>query len=256
MTTTFHALHHAGEPLLLPNAWDFTSGALLADAGFPAVGTTSLGIAAAAGKPDARGDTLAETTGLARALARLPVPVSVDIEGGFSDLPGEVAALVADLAAAGIAGVNIEDGRPDGSLRPAGEHAAVIEAVKAAAPEVFLNARTDTFWNGQGGVRETIGRADAYAAAGADGIFVPGAAGDEDVRALVEAIPLPLNVLHLPGRTEFARLADLGVRRVSCGSLLYRTALRAAVTTALGIAGGEAERPVPAYTDIQRLLVR
>ncbi|GAA2591024.1 isocitrate lyase/phosphoenolpyruvate mutase family protein [Actinomadura fulvescens] len=254
MTSTFHALHHGDKPLLLPNAWDFASGALLAEAGFPAIGTTSLGVAGVAGKPDASGDTKEETIALARTLARLPVPVTVDLEGGYSERPDEVGALVGELASFGIAGVNLEDGLADGTVRPVGHLVAVIEAVKAAAPEVFLNARTDLFWLGKGSRDETLERTNAYADAGADGVFVPGVSADDDVRALVQGTPLPLNVLHLPGRTDFTRMGELGARRVSCGSLLYRAALRTALNTALDIAGEPADRPIPSYADVQKVL--
>ncbi|WP_067485801.1 isocitrate lyase/PEP mutase family protein [Actinomadura hibisca] len=253
MTSAFHTLHDGPAPLLLPNAWDFASGAALAEAGFAAVGTTSLGVAAAAGKPDGTGGTRAETLALARTLARLPVPVSIDAENGFSTDPGEVAALAAELASLGIAGINLEDGRADGTLAPLPHQAAVIEAVKTAAPSLFVNARTDAYWLDAGRLPEALRRIEAFAAAGANGVFVPGVADDGDVRALVAASPLPLNVLHLPGRTSFKQLADLGVRRVSCGSLLYRTALHAAVTTALAITGDDAP-PLPTYQDVQRLL--
>ncbi|MEV0667783.1 isocitrate lyase/phosphoenolpyruvate mutase family protein [Actinomadura luteofluorescens] len=250
----FRRLHHGDRPLVLPNAWDFASGAALAGAGFPAVGTTSLGVAAAAGKADAAGGTRAETVALARALARLPVPVTVDVEGGFSERPGDVAALAAELASSGIAGINLEDGRADGTLAPAGDQAAVIAAVKEAAPRMFLNARTDTFWLGTPDLDETLRRARAYAAAGADGIFVPGIAADADIRAVLEATDLPLNVLHLPGRTGYPRLARLGVHRVSTGSLLFRTALHATVAAALEVTGESGAPSVPSYGDVQRLV--
>ncbi|MEV4259363.1 isocitrate lyase/phosphoenolpyruvate mutase family protein, partial [Spirillospora sp. NPDC049652] len=228
----FRELHRTDRPLLLPNAWDVASGAALAEAGFAAVGTTSLGVAAAAGEDDASGATRDETVRLARRLAGLPVPVTVDIEAGFSERPDEVAALVAELASFGIAGVNIEDGRPGGVLASVDRQTAVLSAVKAAAPGVFLNARTDTYWlakDGEPPLTETLERVRAYAEAGANGVFVPGIAADADIRAVVAAVPLPLNVLHLPGRTDPGRLAELGVRRISCGSLLYRAALHAAV---------------------------
>ncbi|SNR84797.1 isocitrate lyase/PEP mutase family protein [Actinomadura mexicana] len=250
----FRRLHHGDRPLVLPNAWDFASGAALAEAGFPAIGTTSLGVAAAAGKADATGGTRTETAALARTLARLPVPVTVDIEGGFSDRPGDVAALAAELASFGIAGLNLEDGRADGTLAPAGDRAEVIAAVKEAAPQVFLNARTDTFWLGTPELEETLRRARAYAEAGADGIFVPGIAGDADIRAVLDATGLPLNVLYLPGRTGYPRLARLGVHRVSTGSLPFREALRATVAAALEVTGAGDAPPVPSYGDVQRLV--
>ena len=115
--SVFAALHTAPGPFLLPNAWDVASGLLLADAGFPAVGTTSLGATAAAGLPDGVGAGRDLTVALAAALAaRLPVPLTVDLEGGYSADPGEVAALAAQLSELGVAGVNLEDGRPDGQL--------------------------------------------------------------------------------------------------------------------------------------------
>ncbi|MBO2462487.1 isocitrate lyase/PEP mutase family protein [Actinomadura violacea] len=253
---TFRDLHHGDGPLLLPNAWDFASGAALAKAGFPAVGTTSLGVAAAAGKPDATGDTRDETLALARSLARLPVPVTVDIEGGFSTRVADVAELATEVASYGIAGVNLEDGRSDGTLAPLDHQTTVIAAVKRAAPQVFLNARTDTFWlaDGEPDMDETLRRVRAFAEAGADGVFVPGIAAEEHVRAVVEAVALPLNVLFMPGKTDVGRLAELGVRRVSTGSLLFRKALHAATTAALEFAGADANAPAPSYTDIQTLI--
>jgi 2-methylisocitrate lyase-like PEP mutase family enzyme len=259
MTTTadFAALHHGDKPLLLPNAWDFASGAALAEAGFAAIGTTSLGVAAAAGKPDATGETKPETVALARSLSRLPVPVTVDIEGGFSEDAAEVAELVAELASFGIAGVNLEDGRSDNTLVDLNHQAAVIEAIKAAAPDLFLNARTDTFWlsgDSAPSLPETLTRARAYAAAGADGIFVPGIALDDDIKAVLGGVDRPLNVLYMPGRTDFARLTELGVHRVSTGSLPFRAALHTAVTTVLEITGKAAGHPMPTYQEIQRLI--
>ncbi|CND97182.1 PEP phosphonomutase-like enzyme [Mycobacterium tuberculosis] len=250
----FRDLHHGDRPLVLPNAWDFASGAALVQAGFPAIGTTSLGVAAAAGKTDATGDTRAETLALARALSRLPVPVTVDIEGGFSDRAADVAELVGELASLGIAGINLEDGRSDGTLAPLDHQLTVIGAVKRAAPQVFLNARTDTFWLGDPDRGETLRRARAFAAAGADGVFVPGIVDDADIRAVLEAADVPLNVLYLPGRTEYARLARLGVHRVSTGSLPFRKALQAAVAAALGVTGADGDLPAPSYGDVQRLV--
>ncbi len=253
----FRALHHAAEPLLLANAWDHASGVALVAAGCTALGTTSLGVAAALGRRDGVAATLDETMRLGRDLARLPVPVSVDLEGGFSDDPEEIAALVADLAAAGVAGVNLEDGRADGTLAAAAHQCEVISAVKARVPDVFLNARTDTFWlapDGRPSVPDTLNRLGAYIAAGADGVFVP-ALYEPAVIASVVALGAPVNILYRPDRQGIAELAALGVRRISCGSLFFRAALRAAVDAFTAVRAGARldAAGLPSYDDVQRL---
>lgn len=250
----FHALHAAGRPLLLPTAWDSASAAAYARAGFPAIGTTSLGLAAAAGVPDAARATRDGTVALALRLAAGPVPVSVDLEDGFADEPAEVAALAAELAAAGVVGINLEDGRGPGRLAPAEHLARVVAAVKDEVPDLFVNARTDVYWVAQGlpDRSDAIDRIRAYAAAGADGVFVPGAAAG-DIAALAGAVGVPLNVLASPGGPPLPRLAELGVRRVSCGSLPFRIALGAAVGAVTAIAAGAAVpgADAPSYADVQ-----
>ncbi|MCO1575405.1 isocitrate lyase/phosphoenolpyruvate mutase family protein [Crossiella sp. SN42] len=255
MTTAFHALHTGPEPLLLPNAWDFGSAAMLAGAGFAAVGTTSLGVAVAAGLPDAQGAARAETLALARLLTRLPCPVTVDIEAGFSADPAEVGALAAELARLGIAGVNLEDGRYAGLADP-GQQAELISAVRVAAPGLFLNARTDTYWLGPGDLAETLRRVRRYVAAGADGMFVPGLTETADIQRLVGEAGAPVNLLFVPGRHSVAELGELGVRRVSTGSLLFRAALRAVVDTAAAVRDGEPIPAVPGYAEVDRLTAR
>ncbi|HEV2782364.1 MAG TPA: isocitrate lyase/phosphoenolpyruvate mutase family protein [Actinophytocola sp.] len=250
--TTFRELHRTGEPLLLPNAWDYASAAALAEAGFAAIGTTSLGVAAAHGLPDGHGLARSETVALARLLHRLPCPFTVDIEAGFGADPAEVADLATELASLGAAGVNLEDGRPHGTLADPARQVELIEAVKRATPDLFVNARIDTYWLGVDD--STAERADRYTAAGADGIFVPGLADEDRIRELLGTIAVPLNILYLPHRHTVRRLAELGVRRISTGSLLYRTGLHAAVGAALAIRDGE---PIPlnppGYAEIQRL---
>jgi 2-methylisocitrate lyase-like PEP mutase family enzyme len=186
----FAALHRAGSPLVLPNAWDQASAAALIAAGFPAVGTTSLGVAAAAGMPDGTGVTRGPTLALTRLLGRLPCLLTVDLEGGFSDDPAEVTTLAAEVAAAGAVGINLEDGRDNSRLAPVAGHCELIAAVKARVPGLFVNARTDTYWLGGSGARleEALARAVAYRAAGADGVFVPGLNAEADIAAVVAAV--------------------------------------------------------------------
>jgi 2-methylisocitrate lyase-like PEP mutase family enzyme len=246
MSEAFRALHRPGEPLLLPNAWDYGSAAALAREGFAAIGTTSLGVSAVHGKPDAGGATKAETLALARTLSGLGVMVTVDVEGGFSDDPGEVSELVATLAELGVVGVNVEDGRADGTLRPIGLHQAVIEAAKGHG--VFVNARTDTRWLGTG---DTLERVRAYGHA--DGVFVPGLTDLGEIARLVESTPLPVNVLYQPGGPTLGELAGAGVARVSTGSLLYRASLRGALS-ALRAVQDKGPAELPSYADVTALL--
>ncbi|MEU6250889.1 isocitrate lyase/phosphoenolpyruvate mutase family protein [Glycomyces sp. NPDC047010] len=253
----FAAAHRGPRPLVLPNAWDHASAAALAAAGFAAIGTTSLGVAAAHGLPDGAGATRDQTIALARSLGPLPALITVDIEGGFSDDPEGVAALAAVLTGLGIVGVNLEDGRPDGTLTDPEHHAARIAAVKERCPGLFVNARTDPYWLGTASPLETaLARADRYTAAGADGVFVPGATAEDDIRALAEGIAVPLNILYAPGGLSVDRLGALGVARVSTGSLLYRAALTAAVRTAGLIGAGEpVETDQISYAEVTALRV-
>ncbi|WP_405162487.1 isocitrate lyase/phosphoenolpyruvate mutase family protein [Nocardia sp. NBC_01499] len=252
-TKIFHELHHGDQPLVLPNAWDFGSAAVLAAEGFPAIGTTSLGVAVAAGLPDGTGVTADATLALARLLARLPVPVTVDIEGGFSESPSAVAEYAAQLAELGIAGVNLEDGRAESTLAEPDHQAELIAAIKDRVPDLFVNARVDTYWV-KDDTEHTLTRAERYTAAGADGIFVPALTDPDAIAAIIAAIPLPINLLYSPTGPSIATLGTLGVRRVSTGSLLYRTALSAAINTARA-ARDNTPLPLtaPPYPEIQAL---
>lgn len=241
--TTFAALHDM-DTLLLPNAWDHASARALADQGFRAIGTTSLGVAAAAGLPDGTSDTRDETLRLALALGSGPYLLSVDAEAGYSEVPEEVGEFARELAAVGAVGINLEDRMGSVAL-----HAAKIEAVKAAAPGLFVNARTDTYWLGGG--EETVTRVEAYQQAGADGVFVPGLTDPGDIAALVERLEVPLNILYTPTGPALPRLADLGVRRVSLGSLLYRRALGAALEAVAEIRAGRSPLgTTPSYDEV------
>lgn len=244
----FADLHRAEEPLFLPNAWDHASAAVLAAEGFRAVGTTSLGVAAAAGLPDGASATRDKTLRLALTLGTGPFLLSVDAEGGFSEDPEAVGEFARELAAVGAVGINLEDG-----LGPVDRHAAKIAAVKSAAPGLFVNARTDTYWLGDG--EGTRGRLDAYRAAGADGLFVPGLTDPAEIASLVRHLgDTPLNILYTPTGPSFPHLTDLGVRRISLGSLLYRRALGAALETVADIRAGRVPRgAAPSYAEVEAL---
>lgn len=229
---------------------------MLSKAGFEAIGTTSLGIAVNAGLRDASGEARDETVRVVHLLARLPVALTVDLEWGFSDRPEEVADLAEELSAVAV-GVNLEDGRSDGTLGSSEEHCAKIRAVRARVPDLFINARTDSYWLADDPNRidfdETICRAKAYIAAGADGIFVPGVLDLPTIAGLSAAIAAPLNVLYLPQRYTFSELAAARVARISTGSLLFREALRSARQCAAdALADSDTVMPeLPSYAEIE-----
>ncbi|MCX4997054.1 isocitrate lyase/phosphoenolpyruvate mutase family protein [Streptomyces longwoodensis] len=227
----FRALHVPGRPLVLPNAWDTASARLVEDAGAAAVATTSAGLAWALGAAD--GDRLGREAALravADVVAAVRVPVTADVESGYATDPAGVADTVRAVLAAGAVGINIEDALHEGDapLRPVAEQAERIAAARAAADAqgvpLFVNARIDTFLRGAGGVDLTLERAAAFVAAGADGVFVPGAVDPGTVRLLVEGVRAPLNVMAGPGAPPVAELAGLGVARVSVGSGIAQAA--------------------------------
>ena len=248
---SFHDLHHQGVPFVLPNAWDVPSAlAYLAD-GFTAVGTTSFGVSSTAGHPDGGRATRDANTALAAALASLRCYVSVDIEDGYSDDPDAVAEYVAQLP---IAGINIEDSTDEKLIHPA-RAAAKVAAIKRRNPDVFINARVDTYWLGQDAdTATTIARALRYVEAGADGIFVPLANDRAELAEITRNIPRPVNTLPVPGMT-LTELGELGVARVSTGSMPYSAGLYAAAAAARAVRDGQPLPPSTPYGDLQARLV-
>ena len=240
--TPFHALHQDGL-LILPNAWDGGSAALVASLGARAVATTSAGVAWALGWPDGDALPVERVVQAARDVVRGAggLPVSIDMEGGYSDDPAAVAALATRLVEAGVQGINIEDGGRAPELL-----AAKIAALKAAVGgALFVNARCDVWLRGvapEAPVAEAARRATIYAAAGADGFFAPGLTDVGDIAAMVAATPLPVNLLAWPGLHDAATLKGLGVRRLSAGSSVCGAVWgRAAALTRGFLADGRSE---------------
>lgn len=252
------ALHHENRPLILPNAWDAASARVLVAAGFPAIATASHAVADSLGYEDGEGAPPEEMFAAAGRIARgVGVPVSVDAEAGYG-LDG--AELADRLTASGAAGCNIEDtvharrARPaDGPTAPPDEDGApvrlladvklqaeLIAELREADPDLVINARADTFLPGtlpgasaEERLDEAVTRARAYLDAGADAIYPIMASDERLIRALVERIPGPVNVLYRPGTPSLARLADLGVGRVTFGPGLHAATLK----TLEGLAG-------------------
>ncbi|MFA4892812.1 isocitrate lyase/phosphoenolpyruvate mutase family protein [Brevundimonas sp.] len=241
--TAFHDLHRSGL-LILPNAWDGGSAALMRAKGAKAIATTSAGVAWALGWPDGDALPVERVVQVTRDVVRAAqgLPVSIDFEGGYADDPAEVAAQAANLVEAGAAGINIEDGGGAPEVL-----AAKIAAIRAAVgPELFINARCDVWLRGVGEpgtrVAEAARRAAIYATAGADGLFTPGLTDVGDIAAMVAATPLPLNLLAFPGLPDARTLEGLGVRRLSAGSgIVGATWGRAAALTEGFLADGRSE---------------
>lgn len=225
---------HSGAGFVLPNAWDAGSARILEQVGFPAVATTSAGIAWSCGIPDGEEldrDTMLDHVG--RIVAAVGVPVTADLEAGYGHTADEVARTVARAANLGVVGGNLEDAGPDG-LFALDEAVDLLSAARAAAPSgtFVLNARTDTYFtrahSADGGdpFGETIERATRYLEAGADCIFVPGVVDEDTIRRLAAAIPGPLNIVAgLANLIDAPTLFSLGVARVSLGGSIARAAL-------------------------------
>jgi methylisocitrate lyase len=240
---TFRALHGAG-CFVMPNPWDPGSARMLAAMGFPALATTSAGMAWALGHGDndvSRDEVLAHLTAIT---AAVDVPINADFEGGFAVDPDGVAANVRLAAATGIAGLSIEDSTGDPSA-PLFDRGLAVERVRAAREAldasgsgVLLTARSEGFFVGRPDLDETVARLAAYAEAGAECLYAPGITTPEQIAAVVAALaPKPVNLLvHRPFITV-AGAAALGVRRISVGGALARVAWAGLLTAAGEIAG-------------------
>ena len=251
---TFKELHNSAFPLVLPNAWDTGSAMAFMAAGFPAIGTTSFGVAASSGMPDGDRSSHVGTLELIKHIGSLSVHITADIEDGYWDDPKEVASFVAQLVGLGAAGINLEDSRSGQLVDPAIVRSK-ISSIKERVPQVFINARVDNFWFGEEAtVAAVLQRANAYAEAGADGIFVPGVLGADDIAAIAAGIDLPLNVLAQPA-LSVAELGDLGVHRISSGSMPYRASVDAGVNAVLSLRDGLPLPKATSYWDMQNRLV-
>jgi 2-methylisocitrate lyase-like PEP mutase family enzyme len=223
------ALHH-GPGFVIPNAWDPGSAIVFESLGFPAIATTSAGIAWSLGVPDAGRvdrDTMLEHVG--RIAAAVDVPVTADLEDGYGETPDAVAQTVRLVVGLGVVGANIEDA-VGGGVRGLDDAVARIAAARAAAPRgtFVLNARTDTYFArvADDPFDETVERLTRFLEAGADCVFVPGVSDAETIGRLAAAVPGPLNIVAgLANSIDAPTLFSLGVKRVSVGGGVARAAL-------------------------------
>ncbi len=231
----FRALHSGPQILILPNAWDAAAARLYEEAGFPAVGTTSAGVAYSLGYADGQHAPREEVLFVVRRIAQtVQVPVTADIEAGYgANSVDEVVKTVQAVLEAGAVGINLEDSAEDGSLTDLGLQTEKIQAIRSLAAAVgvplVINARTDAFkltnLDVQERFRQAVARVNAYRAAGADSLFIPFVSDAPTIADLVKAVDGPLNILPMPGAPSIAELAQMGVRRVSVGSGPHRATL-------------------------------
>jgi 2-methylisocitrate lyase-like PEP mutase family enzyme len=234
----FLALHHGDHPLLLPNAWDAGTARLFASMGFEAVATTSSGFAATLGRLDgsvSRDEAVAHAAAM---VAATDVPVTADLENGYAHDPAGVADTVAAAREAGLAGCSVEDFTGDRNdpiygIDAATERvAAAVEEAHRGPVRLVLTARAENYLHGRPDLDDTIARLQRFEATGADVVYAPGVTGLDDLRRLVGAVGVPVNVLTYPGVPPVAELAGIGVRRVSVGGALAFAALAAVVDAA------------------------
>jgi 2-methylisocitrate lyase-like PEP mutase family enzyme len=265
----FRQLHRLGV-LVLPNAWDVASARIFEEAGFPAVATTSAGIAFSLGYPDgqqiSREEMIARVGRIVRAVK---VPVTADVEWGYGSTPEEVVRTTRELIEAGAVGMNLEDttGHADQPLLKLEEAVEKVKAVKETAAQtrapLFINARTDVYLlpggDPEANYEEAVRRLLAYRDAGADCVFAPGLKNLETIGRLVKAVQCPLNILAVPGTPPISELARIGVSRVSIGSGFMRATLTALRSMAEELKNpgtySALENAIP-YSEVNRILSR
>lgn len=232
----FKALHKKGEPIILYNVWDAGGAKALAAAGANAIATGSWSVAAAHGYEDGERMPLDLVLRIVeRIVCAVDLPVTMDFEGGYAVDPDEVAANARKVMRAGAIGINFEDQIVHGEgLYPISVQAERIGAIRAVAREegipLFVNARTDLFLGTEPNfhadrVAEAIEREAAYAAAGADGFFIPGLTDIDLIGNIVEAVQLPVNVLMYGELRSIEAVTSLGASRASFGPGPYITAM-------------------------------
>jgi len=258
LTTVFRGLHENKTPLILPNAWDAGSARLFESLGAPAIATTSAGVAWALGYSD--GDKLPpeKLAALAANIVRvIKVPLSVDVEGGYSHDPSKAAENVKLVLDAGVAGINIED-----STNPFDLLLRKIEKIRALslglAIDLFINVRTDVYLQAlvpaDQQVEETIRRGKAVKEAGADGLFIPALADVNAIKTIVPELDMPVNLMAWPGLPAAAELGKLGVKRLSAGSGIPQIIWNNAATLAENfLKTGDSAPLMTGYMDHSRL---
>ena len=225
----FKLLHQQESPLLIGNVWDAASARTFERLKFQALGTASAAIAATLGYEDGECISFTEVEYVVkRILAATSLPLSVDLEAGYSRDITTTIEYIERLHQLGVVGINVEDSRVDEKRKLVDSNvfaqtiALINQHLKGKEIDLFLNVRTDTFLlETPNAVDETIRRIKRYEQAGANGIFVPGAEREDDIIRVVSATALPVNVIATPNLPSFDRLKSLGIKRISTGNWFH-----------------------------------
>jgi len=226
----FKELHRQESPLIICNVWDVASAKAAQNLNFQAIGTSSGAIASMLGYRDGEEISFSELAYIVERITKtVNLPLTVDLEAGYSQNPVEIAHNILRLSKLGVVGVNLEDSLVDGNrtIVEADDFSILLGNVCSIlarqTQEVFINVRTDTFLLGvPNAVQETIKRAHLYQKAGAGGLFVPCIEKEEDIKSIINEINLPLNVMCMPNLPAFGVLEKLGVKRISMGGFVFK----------------------------------
>lgn len=223
----FQAMHIENDFFILPNIWNVGSAVIFEKQGYEAVATTSAGVAYALGYPDGEDVSIDDLIGVVSQITkRINIPLSVDFERGYSESLNEIEENAKGLLEAGVVGLNIEDGKSDGSLDDIDTMVAKVKTLSELKVKVgidfVINARTCTYWLDVGDeatkLKMAIERGNAFRKAGADCIFIPGAMNEDTVKSLVNGIDAPINIILNPVYNDVKGIKQIGVRRLSLGS--------------------------------------
>jgi len=226
---SFKKLHKQNNPLVICNVWDVASVKSAEKLNFQAIGTSSAAIATMLGYEDGEQMSFSELIYIVKRIMRnTELPVTVDIETGYSNDPKEIASHIKILSDLGVVGINIEDSNVlnERTLINADDFAKKLSEIKKELAKenvsIFINVRTDTFLLGiENTLEECVERIKLYESVGADGIFVPCIEKEEDIIAVIKSTELPVNVMCMPNLPDFDMLSKLGVKRISMGNFMF-----------------------------------
>lgn len=214
------------ECLVIGNVWDSLSAIIHEQAGFKALGTTGWGISNTLGYKDGQNIFIWRPKNVVSQILKvINIPLSVDVEAGYSENNKEIVENILTLAKMGCSGVNLEDSIPNNGLKDKNEFSVLIKEIKESLlnngfDNFYLNIRTDTYLNLENPLEETKDRALLYQNSGADGIFIPCIATEEDIKAVLSVIDIPLNIMSIPNITDIEKFKNIGVKRFSYGNAM------------------------------------